>query len=157
LSHENYRDNLQQVITKILQKAKPTTQIAVCTLPPLGEDLTRPENTDIIHRANQTIAEVVHSIASNRVKLLPVNESLVAQIEKATATTPLPAHPVPVTDFMRIVPEMAIRVHLFGQGYESVSAKNGMHVLSDALHLNETGAQIVARLVLDWLQPAAGN
>ena len=79
LSLDAYESNLTEAIDKLL-RALPSAQIAICTLPPMGEDLFSRSNK-IVYEANDRIKKIVSKFSlsghAERIKVLDIFQKMV--------------------------------------------------------------------------------
>lgn len=149
LPHKPSMQVLETNMTKMLefiQEASPMAQVGVCTLPPMGEDLKSRSNA-LVKEANAVIERVVSASTSDRVAVIPVFDPLESILEKEKrGWTP------PVDMFMPIAMLQNVVFHLTPlKSWNTLSKPFGFHVLSDALHLNERGRDVVVDSIVEWL------
>jgi len=134
--------NLQQILQKI-HKASPLTKVGICTLPPIGEDLQSEINTKYITTANDRIRQVVDQAGTN-VQLVPLYDKLEAVIEKTKKSQSM----IPLALFPLVTALQGVGVYLGGLSWNALSVGT---VLSDHVHLNERGRDIMVEAVIEWL------
>lgn len=137
--------NVDGIVTRLLSHS-PCVQVGLCTLPPMGEGLTDPAN-ECVRQAN-AILEKIARRAGERCTIVPVYDALERAIVVRQSTL---GWKPPVDYFLGFSLIMGILHHVFGYSWNQVSRLVGNTVLSDSLHLNETGADIVANTVVEWL------
>jgi acyl-CoA thioesterase I len=147
---------LERNLTGILHyihEASPKVEIGLCTLPPLGEDLSSSYN-QCVRNANAIIERVAHSAATsdNKVSVVPLYAALEAVLEKERNKWTWPYTYFMVAALM----EYPIRfVTHFVAGltipWNTLCQPFGYTVLSDGLHLNERGRDILVQVVVEWL------
>lgn len=129
-----------------LSKSSPKTEIGLCTLPPLGEELTSPANK-LIKEAN----EVIHEIGDNageKVTVLQVGERMQDEIAKNNNG----GRGSMKVDMMVPLATILAPLHLsFGVPLNALSGITKNCILSDCVHLNEQGGEIMADVVCQWL------
>jgi len=149
LSLDAYEANLTEAIDKLL-RALPSAQIAICTLPPMGEDLYSRSNK-IVHEANDRIKKIVSKFSlfghAERIKVLNIfqkMETILAPRQvKLTCT---------LLDHMAWhAAWMGLAHYLFGVSWNDCSTRVGNKILTDGLHLNQIGANMVANEIVQWL------
>lgn len=144
LSFEVYQQHLEGIITA-LKAIAPPARIALCSLPPMGEGLNEEQNSALatVQKAN----EVVKSVAdSNGVHFMDVNTALTLELQRASI-----ADPKPVELFTRKMIPAIVRHWIFGESWDSIGERYGMHLMSDGLHLNDKAGHIVADLAVSWI------
>jgi acyl-CoA thioesterase I len=118
-------------------------KVAICSLPPIGEDLGSPLNRALADY-NAAVREIAEQAG---VAYLPVHEALV---ERLRADPPSPARAYgggsgPMLAAM-------IERHVLGKSYDAIGRGNGFTLLSDGIHLGEEAAAIVERIVEGFLR-----
>ncbi len=123
-------------------QAETDARLALISLSVIGEDLE--------HEANQRIAiynETIRRVAeSTGVNYLPFYETMLAYLREHEA------------DYRNLPPRLAYRdglinignataLHAKGMSWNEVSRHNGLLLTTDCLHLNETGAGMIADLI----------
>jgi acyl-CoA thioesterase I len=147
---------LERNLTGILHyihEASPKVEIGLCTLPPLGEDLSSSHN-QCVRNANAVIERVAQAAASsdNKVSVVPLYAALEAVLEKERRKWTLPY----TYFFMAVLLEYPIRfVAHFVAGiavpWNTLCQPFGYTVMSDGSHLNERGRDILVQVVVEWL------
>lgn len=117
-------------------------RVALCTLPPMGEDTASVAN-GCVRSANEVISRVADDCGC---QLLDVHQAL-TQVLPEDATDD-----EGVERYERVMARAVMQHTLFGKAWNDIAAEQGLHVLSDGLHLNDTGGAIVAALICDWVQ-----
>lgn len=118
------------------------TQVAVCSLPPLGQDLDSPAN-DAVREFNAVIRDVVDATGS---AYLPVHEHMAAIIISAGREEG-PAY----TGSWRPGLESLVEHFALGRSYDDISQRAGFLLSPDGVHLDTAGARIVANLAGEFL------
>jgi acyl-CoA thioesterase-1 len=139
---------LERNLTEILHfidQSSPNVKIALCTLPPMGEDLKAKSN-DLIREANQII-ERVGANYGETCTVIPVFSCFEAILEKKRKGG------LPVDAFFPLSIIMNLLFHNLGIffSWDRLSTMVGNKILTDGLHLNETGAYEVVDQIVDWL------
>jgi lysophospholipase L1-like esterase len=133
---EWYRANLATLIIGL--QTHTDAEIAVLSLPPIGED---PDSVPF--ERSQTYSAIVKDIAEETgVTYLPLQEAMSVYLRD---------HPSggehDYSSWSRIQTFSILKHHILGQSYDQIGAANGFVLHSDPLHLNETGAAMVADLI----------
>ena len=118
------------------------TQVAVCSLPPLGQDLDSPAN-DAVREFNAVIRDVVDEAG---VTYLPVHERM-AEVIVATGRERGPAY----TGSWRPGLESLVEHFTLGRSYDDIARRAGYLLSPDGVHLDTAGARIVANLASRFL------
>jgi lysophospholipase L1-like esterase len=130
-----YRKNLEEVIStlKDLTKAK----IAVFSLPTIGEN---PE--DPAFKAGQSYSKIAKDVATTEnVTYLPLCELMVEQVKERPSTMLYDARRQALMQIGQIL------LHYHGMPYSWISHAFKLRFHADFLHLNNTGATMIADLI----------
>jgi len=139
---EKYKEHLNELIEKIGIQSK----IAICTLPPIGENV----NSEVNQHVN-LFNEYIELIAKQKkLTLLPVSEELWSDIQSRTYPSKLEYNPKVIPLFRRIFGGI-FHHYLFKKSWNDISRAKGQWILFDQIHLNERGAEIVYKLAKDFI------
>lgn len=146
-SIQGFRRDLVAILD-FLTKASPKTEVGVCTLPPMGENLAGPANK-LIKEANEIIHSAVDTHAANgKVSLIEVGERFQSEIVSKNEGGKK------ALDVSLMVPLQVVQAplhHLLGLSWKSMTGLSSGCILHDALHFNEDAGDIMADLVTEWL------
>ncbi|MBN2224867.1 MAG: SGNH/GDSL hydrolase family protein [Deltaproteobacteria bacterium] len=132
-----YRENLTQVVKKL--KESTHADIALLSIPPIGEN-----PADAAFGQSERYNAIIRDVAEKeRVSYLGLFEAMAAYL----ANHPHAAPPYTQGAFEWAMYSGFARHFLLGASFADVSRKNGFLLETDYLHLNETGARMVADLV----------
>ncbi len=129
----------EQIDVILTRLSETPARLAVLDLPPLGEDLASRMN-QLVDQYNDTLRDVA---AQHSVPVLPLHERLVALLPEAD--------PPPYAGDLWLVFRSMLRHAVLRQGWDSISARNGLTLLTDNLHLNDRSADVVADLISEFL------
>jgi lysophospholipase L1-like esterase len=136
---ERFSEDLNSIIKKLKQNSG--AKIAILSIPPLGEN---PEALPFEQSClySGTIKDLAKQ---HNIRYLPLNEEMVAFIKENPNQSRLP--------FENIVKNMIkiIFIHYFGRNWNKISKRRGLNLLIDNVHLNSTGAAMVANLIEEFL------
>ncbi|MCF2144052.1 MAG: GDSL-type esterase/lipase family protein [Candidatus Heimdallarchaeota archaeon] len=137
---QSYEENLTRIVKELKEKAA-TAKIALCSLPILGEDETHPAFQEAI-----TYSKIIAKVAKQEgVAYLPVNEEMIAYLRQYPSKSKF--------DYsIRLVERAIYQRYVRKQDLDEISKKFGFSLLTDQIHLNSKGAEIVANLVCDFLR-----
>ncbi|NHK32610.1 MAG: hypothetical protein FK730_14750 [Asgard group archaeon] len=136
---EWFIENLQKLVSELQQKTN--AKIALCSIPPIGEDATH----DAFHQSID-FSKTIKAIAEKmEVNYLPVNEKMLEFLELNPSK---PKHPVE----HKLYGSAAIKHYILGMSLDKLSKSYGFSLLVDHLHLNSIGAKIVAELIVDFIR-----
>jgi lysophospholipase L1-like esterase len=141
---EWYEQNLKEIVTRLRKETG--AKLALVSLAPIGEDLA--------HEANKKVEEynkAVRRVAQDEnVDYLPLHEEMIAYLltheEDRAKLGPM----LEYRDGLHNTAN-ALGLHSTGLSWDEVSKRNGLLLLTDTLHLNSKGANIVADLIEGWL------
>jgi len=132
-------ENYNVILTELTSKTK--AKIAICSLPLAGEDVNHEACKKSIDYS-KTIKELA---TKYKVNYLPVSEKMIEYLEKNPSK-------LKYSFDDRLVEKTAYQHYFFGKDFDSISKRNGFKLLVDNIHLNTKGAEIVANLMLEFIQ-----
>ena len=117
--------------------------VALCSLPPIGQDLDAPVNA-VVREANNAIHDVCTETGA---AYLPVYERLTDLLASQGAIS----GPAWTGSW---APGVASLVEHFalGRSYDAIALARGWVISPDGVHMDSTGASIIADLAADWLE-----
>lgn len=128
-----------------IQQASPMTQVGVCTLPPIGEDMKSPSNK-LIRQANGIIEKAVQQ-CGDRYTVIPLFDRFESILEKEGSRRDLADLSPILAAFMNVtynvLPGTIKR--------NTLSSLVGHKLLHDGIHLNERGGAELVSLIVEWL------
>lgn len=137
------RRNLAAIV-EFITKASPKTEIGLCTLPPMGENLGSPANK-LIKEANA----IIHSFQdTGKCTVLEVGERLQSEIVQKNQGGKNAPSPMMMGVFLMICTPLH---YLFGISWKAMTFLSKGSISHDALHLNEDGGDVVVDVVVEWL------
>ncbi|MFT6564056.1 MAG: lysophospholipase L1-like esterase [Actinomycetes bacterium] len=127
---------LEQTVSELQRNT--AAVVALCSLPPLGQDLTSATN-ERIREFNETIAAVARATGAT---YLPVYErfSDVLVARGVAATHPYSAN-------WRIAARSLTTHYLVGRSFDQIAKRDGLQLSPDTVHFNTEAAEIVAGLI----------
>ncbi len=124
-------------------KKETDAKIAVLSLPPIGED----PNLSIFRRTIDYSNEIKKIAERENLSYLPLNEN----IRKVLQDTPTHPHISLKNQQIKIL--RAIYQHLlFNKSFDKIAQDNGFQLLTDGIHLNSKGAEMIKDLIVDYLK-----
>ena len=138
---EHYRSNLEHIIRQL--KRETTASLAILSLPPLGEDLGENQN----QKVNQYSGVIQDVAQAEDITYLPFHERCVDLLNAQPNRSPQPY----TTKFQPMLLAGA-KHYLLQQSWNKISHGNGMTLLTDFIHLNDLGAEMVADLIGAFLE-----
>lgn len=135
-----YAACMKEIVTR-LQAAE--ASVGLCSLPPIGQDLDAPVNV-MVREANAVIR---HACDSSGAAYLPVYERLTDLLASQGATR----GPAWTGSW---APGVASLVEHFalGRSYDAIALARGWILSPDGVHMDSTGAGIIADAAADWLE-----
>jgi lysophospholipase L1-like esterase len=133
-----YRDNVAAILDRLA--AETTARVLVLEIPMLGEDLSSEMNTRV-DEYNEALRRLC---AERSVPLLPLHDRLAALLP-AGVTPPL------YTGDRNVMARSIMGHMLLRRGWDDVSRRNGLSLLTDHIHLNDRAASVVADLISESL------
>jgi acyl-CoA thioesterase I len=135
---ERYRQNYDTILTRLKTETK--ARIAILSIPPLAEDL----DSEINQRVAQYSAAIKDIAAAHGVTYLPLHEELTALLDSRQPSSTFKGD-------IGLVIKASFKHHIMGKSWDEVSAANGFAVMTDAIHLNDRGAAVVAKLIANGI------
>jgi lysophospholipase L1-like esterase len=141
---EWYEENLLAIVRRLQDETR--ARLSLLSLAVIGEDLE--------HEANRRIAlynEAVRRVAAaTKIDYLPLHERMIAYLRAHEADR---ASLPPRLDYRDGLVNIgnAIALHGTGLSWNEVSRRHGLLVTTDCIHLNETGAGLIADLIEEWV------
>ncbi|MDB4598461.1 SGNH/GDSL hydrolase family protein [Candidatus Pseudothioglobus singularis] len=140
---KKYKEHLNELIEKIGIQSK----IAICTLPPIGENV----NSEVNKHVN-LFNDYIKLIANQKnLSLLPVSDALWSEINSRTYPIKLDFNSKAMLLMMKRILGGVFHHYLFKQSWNDISRAKGQWILFDQIHLNERGAEIVYKLAKDFI------
>ena len=135
-----YAACMTEIVTRVQGAG---ASVALCSLPPIGQDLAAPVNV-IVREANAALQRVCDATGA---AYLPVSEHLADLLASQGATT----GPAWTGSW---APGLASLVEHFvlGRSYDAIALTRGWILSPDGVHMDSTGAGIIADVVADWLE-----
>ena len=142
VTREWYTGTMRQLVLTLQNKTN--ARIALCSIPPLGEDLDSLPNQRV-RQFNQDVKALADELD---VAYLPVYE-IMEQYLRAHQQEPGQAFDESSAETMMM---RAFRDHnIRGHSWEDISAHHGLLLQTDTIHFNSHGANIIADLIEGWL------
>jgi acyl-CoA thioesterase I len=135
---EWYLENVERILDRVA--AETQARLVVLELPLLGEDLGGEHNCRV-ERYNAALRE---RCERRGIACLPLHRQLAHLIPAGHRAPPGSGATGPMV-------AAAARRLLLRQDWNTISAKQGLHLLTDHVHLNDTAATVVAELLTDAL------
>ena len=137
-----FRENLMEVCREL--KLHTNAKIALLSLPPIGED-----QSHAAYQRTAVYSRIIEEIATTfDMSYLPLHEEMTAYLDQ---NKQLPS----LRDADRFRPLMykgIFKHFILGQSFDEIAATNGFQLLTDFLHLNDTGAGMIAVLIEDFIR-----
>lgn len=138
-SLEWYLRNVEAILDRLQNGT--SARLVVLDLPPLGEDLSS--------TMNQRVREynaALHAVTEGRgVPCLPLYGRLAALL-------PAGQRPPPYEGSLGLALRSTFQHLVLRRSWDEISAANGLTLLTDHIHLNDTAAAVVADLISGWLR-----
>jgi acyl-CoA thioesterase I len=131
-----YRENMLQIVRKLKNQTR--AKVALASIPILGEDLSSPVNKRV-RFYNGILKEIA---AQEEVAYLPVGERM-EQYLRAIGNEKGPSYRGGLFSNL----EMFLRSRILGQSFGSIYRKHGFVLLTDGIHMNPQGAELIAEVM----------
>ena len=141
-SLEKYKEHLNELIDKIVIQS----QVAICTLPPIGENM----DSEVNKHVNE-FNDYIELVATQKnISLLTVSEALWSDINSRTYSLKFEYNPKAIPLLRRIFGGI-FHHYLFKKSWNDIAKAKGQWILFDQIHLNERGAEIVYKVVKNFI------
>lgn len=137
-------ESYAQTLTKIVTQLQVTTgcKIALCSLPPLGQDLPDAAN-EMVRTFNNEIERVAQDNGATYLDVYAVMAQVLANAGVASTK--------PFTGKWQPSMRSLTQHFVIGKSYDQIADAEGLLLSPDYVHLNTRGAQIVAELAEGYL------
>jgi len=141
---EWFRENLRAIARHV--KAESSAAVALCSLPPIGEDPSSEEPLQSeLNRRIQEYSAIIREIARDEsAYYIALHEAMLAQIMRS------PGRAFTHFRFLSFYRD-AFRVWALRKSPDEVAQMNGWRFHTDGVHLNSRGGMIVADLVQEFI------
>lgn len=131
-----YRHNIKEIIARLQNET--TAQIAILSLPMLGEILVSETNQKII-TYNAFLAKIAEETG---ITILPLHQRLQTFLSAN-------ANPPPYEGKIDLMTRGMFQHHVLRKSWNDISRENGFEVLTDHIHLNTKAAKIISDLIAE--------
>jgi len=139
-SFEDYQQNYTEIVRRLKTETK--AQIAVLSLPIMGEDLHNEAN----QKADRYSVFVQEIAQREGVTYLPLRERMKKFLEE---------HPKRLkyqySDTIKLMYFSVLRHEVLGHSWDKICLSHGMDLTQDNLHFNTRGAAMIASLIEKWI------
>ena len=139
-------DKYKEYLPKIIERLSVSPKVAICTLPPVGEN----KESKVNQHVNQ-FNDFIKIVAKEKnINLLQVSDSLWSDIDSRTYPSEIDYNPKSIPLLRRIFGGI-FHHYLFKKSWNDIAESKGQWILFDQIHLNERGANIVFNLVKSFI------
>jgi len=139
-------DKYKEYLPKIIERLSVSSKVAICTLPPIGEN----KESKVNQHVNQ-FNDFIKIVAKEKnINLLQVSDSLWSDIDSRTYPFEIDYNPKSIPLLRRIFGGI-FHHYLFKKSWNDIAESKGQWILFDQIHLNERGANIVFNLVKSFI------
>jgi lysophospholipase L1-like esterase len=142
-----YEENLREIVGRLQRETH--AKLALMTLAPIGEDPAHEAWVRLVEY-NDVIARVARDAD---LPCLPLHERMAAYLREHEADRAALPPRLAYRDGLHNVGN-AVALHSQGLSWDEVSARNGLLLTTDTLHLNSRGGGMIADIITDWLVTA---
>ncbi len=139
-------DKYKEYLPKIIDRLSVSSKVAICTLPPVGEN----KESKVNHHVNQFNDFIKIVSKEKNINLLQVSDSLWSDIDSRTYPSEIDYNPKSIPLLRRIFGGL-FHHYLFKKSWNDIAEAKGQWILFDQIHLNERGAYIVFNLVKSFI------
>jgi lysophospholipase L1-like esterase len=139
-------ESYQKLLPKLIDSLSASSKIAICTLPPIGEN-----KDSIVNNHVNKFNKFIELIAKNKnITLLPVSKLLREDLSIRTYPSRSDYDPSTLPIIKRIYGG-AVQHYIFKKSWDEVAKSKGQWILFDQVHLGERGAKIVFNIVKKYI------
>ena len=139
-------DKYKEYLPKIIDRLSVSSKVAICTLPPVGEN----KESKVNQHVNQ-FNDFIKIVAKEKnINLLQVSDSLWSDIDSRAYPSEMDYNPKSIPLLRRIFGGL-FHHYLFKKSWNDIAEAKGQWILFDQIHLNERGAYIVFNLVKGFI------
>ncbi|KIL42398.1 hypothetical protein SD70_00200 [Gordoniibacillus kamchatkensis] len=140
-----YRENLNVIVKEL--KERTSAHVALLSLPVIGEDVDSAAN-----RRTGEYSTIISDVAkAHGVTYLPLNEHMKAYLQSHNKPSRFPYRPGLYQSSTASMQHFMLRRNL-----DAISAKRGLQLTIDNIHLNSKGAGMVADLIESFINDTSG-
>lgn len=136
--------NIVREIGQTLQR-ETRAHIALCSIPPLGEDLGSLPNQRV-RLFNQTIKALADDLS---IDYLPIYESMEQFLRTRQQH---PGQTFEEAKAAKLILNSLWNYNIRGRKWDDISAKSGLLLQTDTIHFNRRGAELIADVIEGWLR-----
>lgn len=130
-------------MTEIVRRSQQAgAEVALCSLPPIGQDLGAPVNA-VVREANALLQRVC---ATTGATYLPVYEVLTELLASQQATDGPAWTGLWAPGVRSLVEHFVLK-----RSYDAIALAQGWVLSPDGVHMDSTGAGLIAEVIADWL------
>ena len=131
-------ENYQKLLPKLLDRLNGTSKIALCTLPPIGENKDSAINEHV-----RKFNDFIELTANNKnINLIPVSNLLWDELSKRTYPVKSDYDPNSLPIIRRIYGGM-MHHYIFKKSWDEIAKSKGQWLLFDQIHLGGRAAKIL--------------
>ena len=131
-------ENYQKLLPKLLDRLNGTSKIAICTLPPIGEN-----KHSAINQHVRKFNNFIELTANNKnINLIPVSDLLWDELSKRTYPVKSDYDPNSLPIIRRIYGGM-MHHYIFKKSWDEIAKSKGQWLLFDQIHLGGHAAKIL--------------
>jgi lysophospholipase L1-like esterase len=139
-------ESYQKLLPKLIDSLSAISKIAICTLPPIGEN-----KDSIVNNHVNKFNKFIELTAKNKnITLLPVSKLLREDLSIRTYPSRSDYDPSTLPIIRRIYGG-AVQHYIFKKSWDEVAKSKGQWILFDQVHLGERGAKIVFNIVKKYI------
>jgi lysophospholipase L1-like esterase len=139
-------ESYQKLLPKLIDSLSASSKIAICTLPPIGEN-----KDSIVNNHVNKFNKFIELTAKNKnITLLPVSKLLREDLSIRTYPSRSDYDPSTLPIIKRIYGG-AVQHYIFKKSWDEVAKSKGQWILFDQIHLGERGAKIVFNIVKKYI------
>ncbi|WP_416677242.1 SGNH/GDSL hydrolase family protein [Candidatus Pseudothioglobus sp. Uisw_016] len=139
-------ESYQKLLLKLLDKLNGTSKIALCTLPPIGEN-----KDSAINQHVRKFNDFIELTANNKnINLIPVSSLLWDELSKRTYPVKSDYDPNSLPIIRRIYGGM-MHHYIFKKSWDEIAESKGQWLLFDQIHLGARAAKILFNVTKKYI------
>ena len=139
-------ERYKELLSELIDRLKNVPKIAICTLPPIGEN-----RDSLINNHIKKFNEFIKSLALEKnITLLPISDLIWAELNNRTYPLKYDYDPITLPIIRRIFGGI-IQHYIFKMSWNKISKSRGQWILFDQIHLNERGAGVVFNQIKKYI------
>jgi len=136
----------QKLLPELIDSLSDVSKIALCTIPPIGEN-----KNSVVNNHVEKFNEFIELVVKNKnINLIPVSSLLWKELSKRTYPVKSDYDPNSLPIMRRIFGGI-MHHYIFKKSWDDIAKSRGQWLLFDQIHLNQRGAKIVFNVAKKYI------